>query len=189
MPAALCRPHKQECNSPFSPADFDLADFFDTPVETTTRPAKPTPKPFPRPGKPGKAELLPAGSSIHPRGTPSQGCPCVSWDCANTRALSWPRQPQSPSRVGVSPHPEPTFQRVTAFWFFLFLLSDNGFWDVIRTTTTKQPKTTRAPPKRNPGEHHLHSPCCFTPALLLAQRRIWDVPGWWHCPRPGISNL
>ncbi|NXU10610.1 C99L2 protein, partial [Pardalotus punctatus] len=57
----------------------DLADYFDTPVETTTKPAKPTPKPFPRPGKP-----------------------------------------------------------------------DNGFWDVIRTTTTKQPKTTRAPPKRNP---------------------------------------
>ncbi|NXC65250.1 C99L2 protein, partial [Aleadryas rufinucha] len=57
---------------------FDLADYFDTPVETTTKPAKPTPKPFPRPGKP------------------------------------------------------------------------DGFWDVIRTTTTKQPKTTRAPPKRNP---------------------------------------
>ncbi|NWW66059.1 C99L2 protein, partial [Ifrita kowaldi] len=31
---------------------FDLADYFDTPVETTTKPAKPTPKPFPRPGKP-----------------------------------------------------------------------------------------------------------------------------------------
>ncbi|NWY28437.1 C99L2 protein, partial [Pheucticus melanocephalus] len=31
---------------------FDLADFFDTPAETTTKPAKPTPKPFPRPGKP-----------------------------------------------------------------------------------------------------------------------------------------
>ncbi|NWZ92928.1 C99L2 protein, partial [Nesospiza acunhae] len=31
---------------------LDLADFFDTPVETTTKPAKPTPKPFPRPGKP-----------------------------------------------------------------------------------------------------------------------------------------
>ncbi|NXB00684.1 C99L2 protein, partial [Cnemophilus loriae] len=58
---------------------FDLADYFDTPVETTTKPAKPTPKPFPRPGKP-----------------------------------------------------------------------DNGFWDVIRTTTTKQPKTTRASPKHNP---------------------------------------
>ncbi|NXE38560.1 C99L2 protein, partial [Ptilorrhoa leucosticta] len=62
---------------PFSPAD--LADYFDTPVESTTKPARPTPKPFPRPGKP-----------------------------------------------------------------------DTGFWDVIRTTTTKQPKTTRAPPKRNP---------------------------------------
>ncbi|NXV00591.1 C99L2 protein, partial [Cettia cetti] len=30
---------------------FDLADYFDTPVETTTKAAKPTPKPFPRPGK------------------------------------------------------------------------------------------------------------------------------------------
>ncbi|NXK09283.1 C99L2 protein, partial [Herpetotheres cachinnans] len=60
---------------------FDLADYFDTTLETTTRPAKPTPKPFPRPGKP-----------------------------------------------------------------------DNSFWDVIRTTTTKQPKTTRAPPKHNPAK-------------------------------------
>ncbi|NXO71259.1 C99L2 protein, partial [Phainopepla nitens] len=31
---------------------LNLADFFDTPVETTTKPARPTPKPFPRPGKP-----------------------------------------------------------------------------------------------------------------------------------------
>ncbi|NXM73717.1 C99L2 protein, partial [Serilophus lunatus] len=58
---------------------FDLADYFDTPSETTTKPAKPTLKPFPRPGKP-----------------------------------------------------------------------DNIFWDVIYTTTTKQPKTTRAPRKHNP---------------------------------------
>ncbi|XP_009071529.1 PREDICTED: CD99 antigen-like protein 2 [Acanthisitta chloris] len=61
---------------------FDLADYFDTPLETTTKPAKPTPKPYPRPGKP-----------------------------------------------------------------------DNSFWDVIHTTTTKQPKTTRAPPKHNPGKN------------------------------------
>ncbi|NWW52477.1 C99L2 protein, partial [Pedionomus torquatus] len=68
-------------DNPFSPAtDFDLADYFDI-METTTKPAKPTPKPFPRPGKP-----------------------------------------------------------------------DNSFWDVIRTTTTKQPKTTRAPPKHNPAK-------------------------------------
>ncbi|KFQ38310.1 CD99 antigen-like 2, partial [Mesitornis unicolor] len=26
-------------------------------------------------------------------------------------------------------------------------------WDVIRTTTTRQPKTTRAPPKRNPAKN------------------------------------
>ncbi|NXM07107.1 C99L2 protein, partial [Tyrannus savana] len=31
---------------------FDLADFFDTPPETTTKPAKPTLKPYPRPGNP-----------------------------------------------------------------------------------------------------------------------------------------
>ncbi|NWS50454.1 C99L2 protein, partial [Probosciger aterrimus] len=38
---------------PFSPAArFDLADYFDTTPETTTKPAKPTPKPFLRPGKP-----------------------------------------------------------------------------------------------------------------------------------------
>ncbi|NXS41975.1 C99L2 protein, partial [Balaeniceps rex] len=70
-------------NNPFSPATgFDLVDYFDTPLETTTKPAKPTPKPFPRPGKP-----------------------------------------------------------------------DNSFWDVIRTTTTKQPKPTRAPPKHNPAKN------------------------------------
>ncbi|NXC68349.1 C99L2 protein, partial [Anhinga anhinga] len=67
---------------PFSPATgFDLADYFDTPLETTTKPAKLTPKPFPRPGKP-----------------------------------------------------------------------DNSFWDVIHTTTTKQPKTTKATPKHNPAK-------------------------------------
>ncbi|NXQ20461.1 C99L2 protein, partial [Peucedramus taeniatus] len=37
---------------PVTRRHFDLADFFDTPVETTTKPARPTPKPFPRPGKP-----------------------------------------------------------------------------------------------------------------------------------------
>uniref|UniRef100_A0A674H5S1 CD99 antigen-like protein 2 n=2 Tax=Taeniopygia guttata TaxID=59729 RepID=A0A674H5S1_TAEGU len=73
------RPTPKGPRKPAGGTDFDLADYFDTPVETTTKPAKPTPKPFPRPGKP-----------------------------------------------------------------------DSGFWDVIRTTTTKQPKTTRAPPKRNP---------------------------------------
>ncbi|XP_030305232.1 CD99 antigen-like protein 2 isoform X1 [Calypte anna] len=34
------------------PAGFDLADYFDAPLETTTKPARPTPKPFPGPGKP-----------------------------------------------------------------------------------------------------------------------------------------
>uniref|UniRef100_A0A8C4U1D9 CD99 antigen-like protein 2 n=1 Tax=Falco tinnunculus TaxID=100819 RepID=A0A8C4U1D9_FALTI len=47
-----------DVNDPFSSAtDFDLADYFDTTLETTTKPAKPTPKPFPRPGKPAKDPL------------------------------------------------------------------------------------------------------------------------------------
>lgn len=73
--------------------------------------------------------------------------------------------------MGFSPHSShlnPVSEGKHHFGLFS-LPSDNGFWDVIRTTTTKQPKTTRAPPKRNPGEQHLHSPCCFTPAQLLAQ--------------------
>ncbi|NXI10322.1 C99L2 protein, partial [Irena cyanogastra] len=37
---------------PVTRRHFSLDDYFDTPVETTTKPAKPTPKPFPRPGKP-----------------------------------------------------------------------------------------------------------------------------------------
>ncbi|XP_019326566.1 PREDICTED: CD99 antigen-like protein 2 [Aptenodytes forsteri] len=74
------RPTPKGPRKPAGGTGFDLADYFDTPLETTTKPAKPTPKPFPRPGKP-----------------------------------------------------------------------DNSFWDVIRTT--KQPKTTRAPPKHNPAKN------------------------------------
>ncbi|NXT21385.1 C99L2 protein, partial [Syrrhaptes paradoxus] len=81
---------------------FDLADYFDTPVETTTKPAKPTPKPFPRPGKP-----------------------------------------------------------------------DSGFWDVIRTTTTKQPKTTRASPKHNPAK----DPMDFDLADALDDKNDRKDPG------------
>ncbi|XP_053931848.1 CD99 antigen-like protein 2 isoform X2 [Cuculus canorus] len=82
--------------------DFDLADYFDTPLGTTTKPAKPTPKPFPRPGKP-----------------------------------------------------------------------DNSFWDVVRTTTTKQPKTTRAPPKDNPGKN----PMELDLADALNDNNDWKDPG------------
>ncbi|NWS69445.1 C99L2 protein, partial [Crotophaga sulcirostris] len=89
-------------NNHFSPAaEFDLADYFDTPQETTTKPAKPTPKPFPRPGKP-----------------------------------------------------------------------DNSFWDVIRTTTTKQPKTTRAPPKHNPAKN----PMDFDLSDALDDKNDWKDP-------------
>ncbi|KAM6381612.1 LOW QUALITY PROTEIN: CD99 antigen-like protein 2 [Pluvialis apricaria] len=75
------RPTPKGPRKPAGGTDFDLADYFDSPLEPTTKPAKPTLKPFPRPGKP-----------------------------------------------------------------------DNSFWDVIRTTTTKQPKTTRAPPN-NPAKN------------------------------------
>ncbi|NXI27964.1 C99L2 protein, partial [Sterrhoptilus dennistouni] len=81
---------------------FDLADYFDTPVETTTKAAKPTPRPFPRPGKP-----------------------------------------------------------------------DSGLWDVIRTTTTKQPKTTRAPPKHNPAK----DPMDFDLADALDDKNDRKDPG------------
>ncbi|NXI64733.1 C99L2 protein, partial [Anseranas semipalmata] len=73
---------------------FDLADYFDAPLETTTRPAKLNPKFFTEPGKPG------------------------------------------------------------------------NFWDVIHTTTTKRPKTTRAPPRHNPGK----SPLDFDLADALDDR-------------------
>ncbi|KAM9227603.1 CD99 antigen-like protein 2 [Leptosomus discolor] len=76
------RPTPKGPRKPAGGTGFDLADYFDTPLEPTTKPAKPTPRPFPRPGKP-----------------------------------------------------------------------DNSFWDVIRTTTPKQPKTTRAPPKHNPAKN------------------------------------
>ncbi|XP_029852995.1 CD99 antigen-like protein 2 isoform X2 [Aquila chrysaetos chrysaetos] len=75
------RPTPKGPGKPAGETGFDLADYFDASPETTTKPAKPTPKPFPRPGKP-----------------------------------------------------------------------DNSFWDVIRTTTTKQPKTTRGPPRHNPAK-------------------------------------
>ncbi|KAM6413525.1 CD99 antigen-like protein 2 isoform 1-T1 [Rhynochetos jubatus] len=48
------RPTPKGPRKPASGTGFDLADYFDTPLETTTKPAKPTPKPFPRPGKPAK---------------------------------------------------------------------------------------------------------------------------------------
>ncbi|XP_067160301.1 CD99 antigen-like protein 2 [Apteryx mantelli] len=73
------RPTPKAPRKPAAGTDFDLADFFDTPLETTTKPAKPTAKPYPK--KP-----------------------------------------------------------------------DNSLWDVVRTTTTKRPKTTRAPTRHNPAK-------------------------------------
>ncbi|XP_068813678.1 CD99 antigen-like protein 2 [Struthio camelus] len=73
------RPTPKAPRKPAGGTDFDLADYFDTPLETTTKPAKPTAKPFPK--KP-----------------------------------------------------------------------DNSLWDVVRTTTTKKPKTTRSPPRHNPAK-------------------------------------
>lgn len=70
-PGDACReprtvPTKDEgFNDSFSPAPgFDLADYFDPPLEPTTKPAKPMPKPFPRPGKPGTARL-PSPRGVH----------------------------------------------------------------------------------------------------------------------------
>ncbi|NWH74713.1 C99L2 protein, partial [Piaya cayana] len=101
-------------NNRFSPADnFDLADYFDIPPRTTTKPAKPTPKPFPRPGKP-----------------------------------------------------------------------DNSFWDVIHTTTTKQPKTTKAPPKTNPGKN----PSDLDLADALNDKNDWKDPGKTDNTGNGISD-
>lgn len=47
------------------PGDLDLADFFDTLLETTTKPAKATTKPYPR--KPGNSSLLREPSQMAPQ--------------------------------------------------------------------------------------------------------------------------
>ncbi|XP_064374308.1 CD99 antigen-like protein 2 [Dromaius novaehollandiae] len=73
------RPTPKAPPKPAGGRELDLADYFDAPLETTTKPAKPTAKPYPK--KP-----------------------------------------------------------------------DNSLWDVVRTTTTKQPKTTRAPPRHKPAK-------------------------------------
>ncbi|KFO70235.1 CD99 antigen-like 2, partial [Cuculus canorus] len=46
-------------------------------------------------------------------------------------------------------------------------------WDVVRTTTTKQPKTTRAPPKDNPGKN----PMELDLADALNDNNDWKDPG------------
>ncbi|KAM9373828.1 CD99 antigen-like protein 2 isoform 2-T2 [Phaethornis superciliosus] len=84
LDTSTSRPTPKGRKKPSGGPGFDLADYFDTPLETTTKPARPTPKPFPGPNKP-----------------------------------------------------------------------DNSFWNVIYTTTTKQPKTTRAPPKPKPAKDPL----------------------------------
>ncbi|XP_064525850.1 CD99 antigen-like protein 2 isoform X2 [Pseudopipra pipra] len=107
------RPTPKGPRKPAGGTDLDLADFFDTPLETTTKPAKPTSKPYPRPGNP-----------------------------------------------------------------------DNSFWDVIRTTTTKQPKTTRAPPKRNPEK----DPMDFDLADALDDKNDPKKDPGRPDQRPGISD-
>lgn len=144
--------HQAELSAPplvclFSPTTaFDLADYFDDPLETTTRPAKPTPKPFPRPGKPGTPRPCSHPSKI---------------EALLMRALGQgDLEPLVLTRF--------TFGRVNGVLSFLHTLSDNSFGDVIRTTTTKRPKTTRPPPRHNPGEHE-----CATllPAFALCIHR------------------
>lgn len=145
--------HRAELSAPplaclFSPTtEFDLADYFDDPLETTTRPAKPTPKPFPRPGKPGTPEPCSRPYKI---------------EALLIRALGQgDLEPLVLIRF--------TFGRVDGVLSFLRMLSDNSFGDVIRTTTTKRPKTTRPPPRHNPGEHEL--PATLLPAFALCIHR------------------
>ncbi|XP_074004003.1 CD99 antigen-like protein 2 [Numenius arquata] len=51
--------------------------------------------------------------------------------------------------------------------------TDNNFWDVIHTTTTKKPKTTRAPPKHNPAKN----PMDFDLADALDDKNDRKDPG------------
>ncbi|NXJ15891.1 C99L2 protein, partial [Odontophorus gujanensis] len=52
-----------------------------------------------------------------------------------------PVEPTRPARPTARPFPRPA-------------KPDNGFWDIIRTTTTtKRPKTTQAPRRHNPGKN------------------------------------
>lgn len=113
------------------------------------------------------------GLSI-PRAPRGRGCPWCrgSQSCGGTRALNHPSTGPV-SLWGGDPLPVPFQMHVSEsnvmLVSFFPLPSDNSFWDVIHTTTTKQPKTTRAPRKPNPGEHELPSPPGFVPALLPAQ--------------------
>lgn len=101
------------------------------------------------------------GLSI-PRALTGRGCP----RCQGQLKL-WRDQSTEPCRCSPSlpagrvvpsqRSSECMFEMVTSFLSLFFPLpSDNSFWDVIRTT--KQPKTTRAPPKHNPGKRELPSP-------------------------------
>uniref|UniRef100_A0A8C4JG91 CD99 antigen-like protein 2 n=1 Tax=Dromaius novaehollandiae TaxID=8790 RepID=A0A8C4JG91_DRONO len=51
--------------------------------------------------------------------------------------------------------------------------SDNSLWDVVRTTTTKQPKTTRAPPRHKPGERPGPRSCCTPDRAAARLGRAW----------------
>ncbi|XP_065585808.1 CD99 antigen-like protein 2 [Cyrtonyx montezumae] len=51
-----------------------------------------------------------------------------------------PVEPTRPARPTARPFPRPG-------------KPDNGFWDIVRTTTTKRPKTTQAPRRHNPGKN------------------------------------
>lgn len=76
-----------------------MADYFDTFPETTTKPPKPTPKPFPRPGKPGTAQLpepwegagMPSFGALDgknvPQGSEEPAQEPGSWDPALTSEL------------------------------------------------------------------------------------------------------
>lgn len=64
-------------------AEFDLADYFDNPVEPTNRPARPTARPFPRPGKPDSG----------------------FWDVIHTTTTKRPKTTQSPRKQNPGKNP------------------------------------------------------------------------------------
>ncbi|NXE10675.1 C99L2 protein, partial [Lophotis ruficrista] len=96
-------------HNPFSPATgFDLADYFDTPLDTTTKPAKPTPKPFPRPGKPDNSfwDIIHSTTTKRPKTTrappkPNPGKNPMDFDLAD--ALDDKNDRKDPGRPDVRP--------------------------------------------------------------------------------------
>ncbi|NXR09329.1 C99L2 protein, partial [Semnornis frantzii] len=87
---------------------FDLVDYFDTIPVTTTKPPKPTPKPFPRPGKPDNSfwDVIHTTTTKQPRTTRappkhSSGKNPMDFDLAD--ALDDKNDRKDPGRSNVNP--------------------------------------------------------------------------------------